>query len=246
MEKTPQVESREVAAVFRECSEPGCRLRVSLLSKCQMHGREGMLAHSDHQILDRFEVCEMVRGRPPVPPESDVDWRDYVYRVSVPRQRSRVLLNDSDALRMVRRGDRRGAWGPRPVVWGVDGLLPVDYLMNYVELKEVVGRFLAEVLGSVEELVVRLRFGIFGVMTYRGESLDLDFTVRYADGLTLDEVGELIERSRSRVKQIEDCALRKLRRRRRVLRDFYGERGRGVVRRRKVKPGERKPYYGEP
>jgi DNA-directed RNA polymerase sigma subunit (sigma70/sigma32) len=128
----------------------------------------------------------------------------------------------------------------------VDGLLPVDYLMNYVELKEVVGRFLAEVLGSVEELVVRLRFGIFGVMTYRGESLDLDFTVRYADGLTLDEVGELIERSRSRVKQIEDCALRKLRRRRRVLRDFYGERGRGVVRRRKVKPGERKPYYGEP
>lgn len=138
--------------------------------------------------------------------DCDEDWRARVWETRA-RKRTlyRITQSDDVALADLRRSGRRSSL-PSPGACAPYGLQPCEYMLNYVELKEAIDDQL-DSLRSEENMVLRLRYG-----------------VGCSDEHTLSEIGEFLQKSPERVRQIISNAMGKLlnpKRSRRLL-EFLG------------------------
>lgn len=208
------------------CMFTGCSEKVSSqgVYYCRLHSYETSCAYDDWRRDERRDL-RMFFARPKLLYDGDDDWRAKTMSKSVLPRMTRLFCSESSTWMRIgeRAGEKRTYCSSVDI--GDDGLLPGEYQLAHVELKRVIGEVF-KLLTPMEEFVLRLRLAICGNIERDGDVLG---AVDICEELTLNQVGEIIKRTREAVRRTELVAIFKLGRNRRassILKEFYGERGR--------------------
>ena len=189
---------------------------------CAWHCYDHAIARGDWEHKQKVEGADYFT-KPRLLYEADDDWRDLAFSRAVLPRGVRLFGSKEYSLRRMR--DKRGAkrFYGRPFEYPGDGLYPSEYRLAFVELRSVLNEVL-HTLPFKDEIVIRMRFGIVGIVTLNtGDEFCVD-----AREHTLEEIGRVIGLSRERVRQLVTLAIWKLANRKRsdLLKPFYGDRGR--------------------
>ena len=208
-----------------KCIEKDCHRKADPFL-CSFHGREATLAHDDWNRLEKLQARRYVVERPSQ--TSPNDWREGTFNRSALQRHYRLFPSETYTAKKIAVIPKTGTWREPLVGWNEHGLWPIEYILALVELKSDIEHLLRSRLTLREEIVIRMRFGIPGVVERCGETIEID-----TYDMTLDEIAEKLRVSRERVRQIEQQALSRLRHpiASKMLKPHYGERGRFFKRR---------------
>ena len=203
-----------MACFVTDCPRPNAPYSLY----CRSHSIEIHQAHEDWRRELKEDTKQFFTQQRPLY-ETDDDWRaEAVAKAVLPRG---VRLFGSETATRWRIRAKEGATRSynRPIDGCDDGLLPIEYRLAHAELKEAINQVL-KCLTHKQELVIRMRFGIMGYVGHIADDIEVSATE-----MTLDEIGDALDLSRERVRQIEAKSLRILRHwtRSKYLRPFLSE-----------------------
>lgn len=174
---------------------------------CQLCFLESIWARNDWEREEKIDRKQFFQ-RPVIAVDHDDDWRASAYAKAIRSPVVRWPCSDKTVwLRLRPLRYQAKSYSP-PLGDNYEDLLPIEYRLAHVELKVAIYEAL-KLLTPREEVVLRKRFGLIGVVETNGISIEID-----CDEMTLSDIARDLNLSHERVRQIEGTALRKLSRRR--------------------------------